>query len=130
MPRFDDDIRQILAAHQAPEPDADRLLRTKDLLQKELAFKAQKQVLARRAVNWRLAFAGLGSLPVILGLNYLIWLLLSFTLSRFLPEAMMSYLMVTFAAWVLIGLSLIYGSLPVIGSWATRRKGFIKYATT
>jgi hypothetical protein len=82
-------------------------------LSPELAMRSRERIWLRA----RLAFAGLVSLPVILGLNgMLIWLVYR-TFASWLSEPVAVGAASIVAASTLLGLSLAYGSLPLMAAW-------------
>ena len=117
-PDAPDDVRAILAAHRAPAPDPILLSRTRALAREA----AESRVRIGRGIAWRLALVGLASLPVALGIDYGVWSLFR-AAGAFLPSPVMTFLSVSFIAWAALGLSLAYGSLPLLGTWAARMKG-------
>lgn len=95
------------------EPSPDLVARTMDRLSPELAARTREGTWLRV----RLAFAGFISLPVILGLNgLLIWLVYT-TLATWWSESVAVGAASMVAASTLLGLSLAYGSLPLMADW-------------
>ncbi len=95
------------------EPDPDLVARAMERLRPELAVRSREGIWLRA----RLAFAGLVSLPVILGLNgMLIWLVYR-TFASWLSEPVAVGAASIIAASTLLGLSLAYGCLPLMAAW-------------
>jgi predicted anti-sigma-YlaC factor YlaD len=98
------------------ETDADLVTRTMNRLKPELAKRSGEKFRLRA----RLALAGLVSLPVILGLNgVLLWFVYS-TLHVRLSETVAAVAAYLIAASTLLGLSLAYGSLPLLADWGLK----------
>ena len=113
------DARAILAAHRAPAPDPVLLTRTRARACEAVEERARHG----RRIAWRLTTAGLASLPFALAVDYAVWTLLRAAAGAFLPPLVVTFLSVNFVAWAALGLSVAYGSLPFLGTWAARMKG-------
>ncbi len=108
-------VRELvhLAESDRTEPNPDLVARAMKRLGPELATRAREGFWLRA----RLALAGLVSLPVILGLNgILIWFVYTtFAVWLSVPVAIGAASVI--AASTLLGLSLAYGSLPLMADW-------------
>ncbi len=112
---FEESVRELshLARLERTEPPSDLVRRAMEQLRPDLARRAREGARLRA----RLALAGLVSLPIIVGINaLLIWAVYS------LLETWTSQPLATIAAYVvtasaLLGLSLVYGSLPLMAEW-------------
>jgi hypothetical protein len=102
-----------LAQSDGTEPSPDLVARAMERLSPELEARSREGIWLRT----RLAFAGLVSLPVIVGLNgLLIWLVYS-TCTAWFSESVAVGAAMIIAASTLLGLSLAYGSLPLMADW-------------
>jgi predicted anti-sigma-YlaC factor YlaD len=102
-----------LAQSERTEPNPDLVDQAMERLRPELEMRSREGIWLRA----RLAFAGLVSLPVILGLNgMLIWLIYR-TFASWLSEPVGIGAASIVAASTLLGLSLAYGCLPLMAAW-------------
>lgn len=112
---FAESVREIshLARLDRTEPPSSLVRRAMVQLEPELSERAREGFWLRT----RLAIAGLVSLPVIVGLNgLLIWIIYS-SLESWLSRPLATVAAYVAAASALLGLSLIYGSLPLLAEW-------------
>jgi predicted anti-sigma-YlaC factor YlaD len=105
-----------LAQSDRVEPDSDLVIRAMERLKPVLAERSREGFRLRAG----LALAGLVSLPVIVGLNgvllWVVYTMLEVWLSQ--PVAVAAAYIV--AASTLLGLSLTYGSLPIMANWGLK----------
>lgn len=95
------------------DPPANLVKRTMKRLAPELAERTREGFWLRV----RLAIAGLVSLPIIVGINgSLIWIVYS-SLEGWLSHPLAAAAAYILAASTLLGLSLAYGSLPLLAEW-------------
>jgi hypothetical protein len=123
MKPYENDVAEILAAHRAPVQGAEAVDRLQSALRREMADQAAGLARFRRQVVARIVLAGLLALPVLIGLNVGIAYGLEAVYETIFPHAVASVLVVLFAIWTLMGLSLTYGSLPIIGAVAMKMRG-------
>lgn len=112
---FEESVRELsyLARLDRTEPPSDLVRRAMERLEPELSERARDGFWLRA----RLAIAGLVSLPIIVGINgLLIWLVYS-SLESWLSPSLATVAASGAAASALLGLSLIYGSLPLMAEW-------------
>jgi len=103
-----------LALSQDNEPPSSLVTRAMERLSPELEARAREAFRLRIG----LAVAGSISLPVIVGLNGMsVWLVYTM-LDAFLSEPVAVLAAYTVVASTLLGLSLAYGSLPLVADWA------------
>jgi len=111
-----DDCRSFYAVARQLAPPDDLVARTVDRLRPALLARATR----RREIFWGLTLAGVLSLPIIVALNAsMVWMTYR-TIERLatpqLAMAGASLLCVS----LLLALSLVYGSLPLLASWGVQ----------
>ncbi len=124
MKRSDRDIQQILSVHRTAPQSEDAVRRLRGALRQETAALAEERALARRGITVRLVLAGIVSLPLLLAFNVLIAWAVQSAYGLVLPHAAATGMAVLFGIWAAVGLSVTYGSLPIIGAYAMKMKGF------
>jgi predicted anti-sigma-YlaC factor YlaD len=106
----------LSALSDSTEPAAHLVTRAMERLKPVLAERSRDRFRLRA----RLALAGLVSLPVIVGLNgVLLWLVYT-TIEVRLSEPVAVVAAYIIAASTLLGLSLAYGSLPLMADWGLK----------
>ncbi len=110
-----EECRSFYLVHRTLGPPADLVARTFSRLEPVL----RERRALRRKLALQLCLAGAVSLPVVVGMNaVLVWLCYVLTSHVISPEAGAVAAGIVGSA-LLLGLSLAYGSLPLLASWGS-----------